>query len=384
MIDFLPSADEARIHQVALGYARTVLDSRAAEHDRGVFPEKSVKELAKLGMMGVKVPSEYGGLGGSNVGFAMALREIASACASTAVTMAVTNMVGDMIYMFGSDAQKQRYLPPINDGTYTAAAFALSEPGYGSDAGGLQCKAERSADGSYYTLTGTKMWITSGDVAGVSLVMARTTEGKSAGGVSAFLVEQGLDGFSIGRHEKKMGLRGSSTVALNFDAAKLPADCLLGGEGMGFRIAMTALDGGRYAIGSQAMGIASSAMVEVFGHLNARRKADKALGTDQGVAFRIADMATRMEAAWLLVLQAAALRDAGMPVTRKAAMAKVYATEAANFVCQRAVNLLGVDGLMDDNRAARAFRDVRVSRIYEGTSEIQRLVIGRDLARSAA
>ena len=383
-MDFLPDAEEQRIAGLALGYARTVLDDRAAEHDSGVFPLQSVQELAKLGLMGVKVPQQYGGLGGTNVAFAMALREIASSCASTAVTMAVTNMVADMIVMFGSDAQKQRYLPPINDGTFAAAAFALSEPGYGSDAGGLQCKAVRSEDGSHYTITGTKMWITSGDVAGVNLVMARTTEGRSAAGVSAFLVEPGVAGFSIGRHEKKMGLRGSSTVALTFDGTQVPASALLGGEGMGFRIAMTALDGGRYGIGAQAMGIASSAMVEVLGHLSSRRKADKTLGTDQGVAFRVADMATRMEAAWLLVLQAAALRDAGKPVTRKAAMAKVFATETANFVCQRAVNLLGVDGVMDGSRAARAFRDVRVSRIYEGTSEIQRLVIGRDLARSAA
>ncbi len=384
MIDFLPDANEERTHELAMGYARTVLDGRANEHDDGVFPDQSVRELARLGLMGVKVPVKYGGLGGTNVAFAMALREIASACASTAVTMAVTNMVADMIVMFGNDAQRERYLPSINDGTFAAAAFALSEPAHGSDAGGLQCKAERSNDGSYYTLTGTKMWITSGDVAGVTLVMARTTEGKSAGGVSAFLVEPGIEGFSVGRHEKKMGLRGSTTVALNFDGVRLPADALLGGEGMGFRIAMTALDGGRYAIGAQAMGIASSAMVAVLGHLDQRHTADRALGTDQGVAFRVADMATRMEAAWLLVLQAAALRDAGKPVTRKAAMAKVFATEAANFVCQRAVNLLGVDGMMDQGRAARAFRDVRVSRIYEGTSEIQRLVIGRDLARSAA
>ena len=384
MMDFLPDADEQRIHGLALGYARTVLDARADEHDSGVFPDPSARELARLGLMGVKVPVEHGGLGGTNVAFAMALREIASACASTAVTMAVTNMVADMVVMFGDDAQKLRYLPSINDGTFAAAAFALSEPGYGSDAGRLQCKAERSEDGGHYTLTGTKMWITSGDVAGVILVMARTTQGKSADGVSAFLVEPGIDGFSVGRHEKKMGLRGSSTVSLNFDGAQVPASALLGGEGMGFRIAMTALDGGRYAIGAQAMGIASSAMVAVLGHLGQRRKADKALGTDQGVSFRVADMATRMEAAWLMVLQAAALRDAGKPVTRKAAMAKVFATEAANFVCQRAVNLLGADGVLDAGRAARAFRDVRVSRIYEGTSEIQRLVIGRDLARSAA
>ena len=384
MMDFLPNDDEQRIHALALGYARTVLDGRAAAHDRGLFPSESLREMARLGLMGVKVPVAHGGLGGSNVAFAMALREIASACASTAVTMAVTNMVADMIVMFGSDAQKARYLPNINDGTFAAAAFALSEPAFGSDAGGLQCKAVRSEDGAHYTLTGSKMWITSGDVAGVILVMARTTEGSSASGVSAFLVEPGVQGFSVGRHEKKMGLRGSSTVALNFDGVRLPADALLGGEGMGFRIAMTALDGGRYAIGAQALGIASSAMVEVLSHLERRRKADKILGTDQGVAFRIADMATRMEAGWLLVLQAAALRDAGKPVTRKAAMAKVFATEAANFVCQRAVNLLGAQGLMDDSRSARAFRDVRVSRIYEGTSEIQRLVIGRDLARSAA
>lgn len=380
MIDFLPDEGEQRIHAMASGYARTVLDARAAAHDAGAFPYESLKELARLGLMGVKVSPQYGGLGGTNVAYAMAIREIASACSATAVTMAVTNMVADMIEMFGTEAQKARYLPPITDGTFPAAAFALSEPAFGSDAGGLQCKATPSGDG--WVLQGTKMWITSGDVSGVHLVMARTSEGKSASGVSAFLVDKDTPGFTVGRHEKKMGLRGSSTVALNFDQARLPADAMLAGEGMGFRIAMTALDGGRIGIGAQALGIASSAMVSVLAHLDKRKRADRTLGTSQGVDFRIADMATRLEAAWLMVLRAAALRDAGKRMSREAAMCKVYATEAANVVCRQAVNLLGAEGVLHDGRAARALRDVRVSRIYEGTSEVQRLVIGRDLARS--
>ena len=382
MITFTPIDTEQAIWQRAETYSHDVLAARAQTHDSGVFPADSVRELAALQLMAIKSQTEFGGLGGSAVAYAGAMRAVARGCASTAVTMAVTNMVGEMITRFGTDSQKQQHNTRIASGEYTAAAFALSEAAFGSDAAGLQCKAVLSDDGQEYVLDGGKLWITSGDKAGVALVMARTSDASKAGGISAFLVDPKLPGFSAGRHERKMGLRGSSTVALRFDGLRIPASALLGQEGSGFTVAMTALDGGRCGIGAQAIGIAEGALRALVHISNGRHRTDRAAGTDQLTGFGIADIATRLEAAWLMVLRASALLDAGVRATREAAMAKVFATEAANFATQRAVELAGVEGLMDDGPISRAFRDVRVSRIYEGTSEVQRIVIGRELVRS--
>ncbi len=384
MITFSLSAQEQAIRDKAQAYVDSTLDARAAEHDGGKFPRESVRELAELGLMGIKSPVEYGGLGLGTVAYVSAMRVIARSCASTAVTMAVSNMTGEMIGRFGDHGQKQRHLTRICSGEYAAGAFALSEPGFGSDAAGLQCRAVRSEDGSSYTLDGNKMWITSGDAAGVTLVMARTSDASKAGGISAFLVDPQADGYEVMRHERKMGLRGSTTVPLRFENLVVPASERLGDEGMGFKVAMTALDGGRCGIGAQAIGIAEGALRELVKVAGGRYRSDKALGTDQLTGFGIADVATRLEAAWLMVLRASAMMDAGKRVTREAAMAKVYATEAANFACSKAASLCGIDALTDDSRISRALRDVRVARIYEGTSEVQRLVIGRELVRALA
>ena len=382
MMDFLPNADELRIQGLARSYARGPLAERAAAHDAGAFPTASVLGLAGLGLMGIKSPVELGGLGGTNVAYVLAIREIAQVCASTAVTMAVTNMVGDMVVQFGTPAQQERWLRPLLTGAFTAGSFALTEPSAGSDAASLSTKAVLSDDGSTYTLTGTKMWITSGDVAGVILVMAKTDAEAGARGISAFLVDPATTGFSVGRHEQKMGLKGSSTVSLTLDGVQVPAEDRLGPEGIGFRIAMTALDGGRCGIGAQALGIAQASLDAVLASMAARKRDDRALGTDQAAAFRIADMATRMEAAWLMVLRASALKDAGQRMSREAAMAKVYATEAAGFVTKTAMGLASAAGLRTDSAIGRAYRDARVARIYEGTSEVQRIVIARELVRA--
>jgi alkylation response protein AidB-like acyl-CoA dehydrogenase len=353
-----------------------------------VFPAGPCQALADLGLMAIKSPTAFGGAGLTQVAYVSALREIAWACGSTAVTMAVTNMTGEMIATFGDDDQRARWLPAIASGAIGPAAFALSEASAGSDAASLQTRAVRRRAGAdhvshdsfadEYVLDGSKAWISHGDRAGVVLVMARTG-GPGAKGISTFLIDPATPGFSVMRHESKMGLRGSTTVGLGFDAMVVPASARLGDEGIGFSVAMTALDGGRCGIGAQAVGIATGALEALVSGLGERRLIDKRLGLTQLVDFRIADMATRLEAAWLLVLRASSRKDAGLPVTREAAMAKVFATEAANFVCERALELASSHGLRDGGRIERALRDVRVSRIYEGTSEVQRIVIAREL-----
>lgn len=385
-MDFRLTDAEVKVETLARGLATDVLAVHAAAAGDGEFPRASLQALAATGLLGIKIPVEHGGLGASNVAYCVAIRELAAACASTAVTVAVTNMVADMVLRFGSLDQQARHLPALCRGTYTAGSFALSEAGAGSDAASLRTRAERVNRGGVegYLLNGSKMWITSGDVAGVVLVMAKTDAAAGARGISAFLVEPDMAGFAVGRHEEKLGLRGSSTVALNFTDLFVPESARLGPEGIGFTVAMTALDGGRCGIGAQALGMGFAALQAVAGHMESRKASDRALGTDQPCAFRIADMATRLDAAWCMVLRAASLRDQGLKMTREAAMAKVFATEAAGFACQSALHLIGTAALDRNHPVARAFRDVRVSRIYEGTSEVQRLVIARSLVTDGA
>lgn len=379
-MDLALTAEEKAVTQLAERVARDVLAKHAKATDRGQFPAGNIAELGATGLLGVKVPAEFGGLAASNVAYVHAIRAVARVCPSTAVTMAVTNMTADMIVLYGNDEQKRRFLPRLCGGQWLAGAFALSEPSAGSDAASLRTRAVPTEGG--YLLSGEKCWITSGDVAGVLLVMAKTHPDRGARGISAFLVEPGMPGFCVGRHEEKLGLCGSGTVSLGFADVFVPEANRLGAEGIGFEVAMTALDGGRCGIGAQALGMGEAALALLAQAVEGRKASDRALGTDQGAQFRLADVATRLEAAWLLVLRAAALRDAGKAMSKEAAMAKVFATEAGGFACQQAL-LLTQDAAVDRHSpAARLLRDVRVSRIYEGTSEIQRLVIARHLAAS--
>lgn len=376
-MDFFLSDREQQVQELARGLGRDHLAGAATATAAGAFPFANLRAAGAAGLLGVKIAPEFGGLGASNVAYCVAIRELAAVCPSTAVTVAVTNMVADMVALYGSEAQKARWLGPLCRGELIAGSFALSEAGAGSDAASLRTRAERCEGG--YRLSGSKMWITSGDVAGLVLVLAKTDASKGARGISAFLVAKGTPGFEVGRHEEKMGLCGSSTVALNFSDCFIAEDQRLGPEGIGFEIAMVALDGGRCGIGAQALGMGDAALRGAAAHMDSRKASDRSLGTDQSKAFRIADVATRLDAAWLLVLRACSLRDAGKKASREAAMAKVFATEGANFACQEALQIVGAAGLEQDHPVARAFRDVRVSRIYEGTSEVQRLVIARSL-----
>jgi alkylation response protein AidB-like acyl-CoA dehydrogenase len=306
------------------------------------------------------------------------MMEIAQGCASTSVTMAVNNMVAETIVKFGSDEQKRKYVPEITSGRFPAASYGLSEPGGGSDAAALRTTARR--DGSGWVLNGTKQWITSGDQAGVIVVWARTG-GEGSKGISAFLVERDTPGITVGKHEDKMGLRASTTVSLAFDDVRLQGSAMMGAEGQGFIIAMTALDGGRVGIASQAVGIGTAALDAAVRYAKERQAFGQPIANYQAIRFMLADVATEMDAARLLALRAAGLKEAGKKFSREASMAKVFASEKANRACDIAVQVHGGYGYIDEFPAERLYRDARVTTIYEGTSEVQRIVIAREILK---
>jgi alkylation response protein AidB-like acyl-CoA dehydrogenase len=383
-MDFAPSETEALIQKTAKDFAERKLAPVAAAIDEAErFPEPELHALAELGMMGVNVPAALGGAEAGAVAYALAMMEIARGCASTAVTMAVTNMVGEIICRYGTDEQRARYVPRITSGEYVAGSFALSEPGAGSDPGGMQTTASPTADG--FLLNGSKAWVTSGAHAGVLIVWARTAPRDThpgAKGVSCFLVEQGTPGMKPGPAENKMGLRGSNTVPIAFEDCRLPKGALLGGLNQGFSVAMTALDGGRIGISAQAVGIASAALDEATAYARDRRQFDRPIADFQAIQWLLADSRMELDAARWLCLRAACAKRDGQPFTREASMAKLFASEAANRICDRALQVHGGYGYVKDFAAERHVRDVRVTRIYEGTSEIQRTVIARGVLRS--
>jgi alkylation response protein AidB-like acyl-CoA dehydrogenase len=383
-MDFAPSETEELIRKTAKDFADRRLVPVAAEIDETErFPEAELRALAELGMMGVNVPASLGGAEAGAVAYALAMMEVARGCASTAVTMAVTNMVGEIIGRYGTDEQASYYVPKLTSGQYLAGSFALSEPGAGSDPGGMQTTATATRDG--FVLNGSKAWVTSGAHAGVLVVWARTAPREThpgAKGISCFLVERGTPGMKPGPAEKKMGLRGSNTVPIAFDDCRLPKSALLGELNQGFAVAMTALDGGRIGISAQATGIASAALEEATRYAKDRRQFDRPIADFQAIQWLIADSKMELDAARLLCLRAACSKRDGRPFTREASVAKLFASEAANRICDRALQIHGGYGYVRDFAAERHVRDVRVTRIYEGTSEIQRTVIARSVLRT--
>jgi len=378
---FLEPTDlQAAVAATARAYARDRIAPAVAENDRSRhFPVQLIRGLGELGLLAVNVPAEHGGSEAGAIAAALSMMELASVDASVAVIVGVTNMVAETIFRYGSEEQRARHLPRLASGEYLAGAFGLSEPGTGSDAAALTTRAERRGD--TWLLDGEKAWISSGDVAGVIVVWARTDPAAGAKGITAFLVEPGMPGFSVGRHEEKMGLRASSTVSLSFDRCEVPDSARLGAPGQGLPIALSALDGGRIGIGSQATGTIRAALRVASTYARERRTFGKPIAEHQAIAFGLADLAVEHDAARLLTLRAAALKEAGRPFTREAAMAKLFCAEAAQRAVSRAVQVLGGNGYTEDYPAAKLFRDARVQTIYEGTSEIQRLVIARELLR---
>jgi alkylation response protein AidB-like acyl-CoA dehydrogenase len=378
-VDFQLNETQAMVRDTARAFSDRVLAPRAAGFEReGRIDAAVLREMASLGLMGVNLPADLHGAEAGPVAYALAMMEIARGCASTAVTMAVTNMVGEVIQRFGSDDQRARYIPKLTTGEYLAGSFALSEPEAGSDPGSMRTTATR--EGDRWVIRGAKQWITSGDRAGVFVVWARTG-GPGTSGLSAFLVEGGTPGLRVEKHEDKMGLRASSTVPLTFEDCAVPLDALLGVEGGGFKIAMMALDGGRIGIGAQSVGIARAALDEALAYAKDRQQFGKAIAEFQAIQWMLADSHTELEAARLLVLRAAAMKEAGVAFSSEAAMAKLFASETAWRVTNRAVQVHGGYGYTREFAAERHLRDARVTQIYEGTSEIQRLVIARSALR---
>jgi alkylation response protein AidB-like acyl-CoA dehydrogenase len=347
----------------------------------GIVPRDAVSKLAEQGFLGMAIPEEWGGVGYDSRTIVVVLEEIARVSAALAIMIAVHNSVGALpVFRFGSDAQRRRFLPRLV--SRELAAFSLSEPGAGSDAAAIESTAVRRDD--HYLLNGSKNWVTNGQQAGVYLIFARSDKAAGNRGLSAFIVERGAPGLVIGNPEDKMGLRGSDTVSLSLQDLRVPAEQRLGEEGEGFKIAMSMLDAGRIGVGAQALGVMRAAFGEAVRYAQIRRAFGQPIAKIQAVQFKLAEMERRIQCARLLIQRAAWLKDLGQPYTREAAMAKLYASEAATWVTHAAIQVHGGYGYVKEYAVERYYRDARVMEIYEGTSEIQRLVIARSLLKDGA
>jgi len=366
------------IQKTARDFARKELAPVAVEtNETGRFPEEIYRSLAELGFMGITVPEEYGGVHLPNFCLVLALEEIAQVCASTAVTMSVHNSLTNWVILtYGSEELRKRYLPRLVSGEILGA-YAITESEAGSDVAAMRCSAVRS--GNEFILNGAKIFISTGDKAGAIIVFARTDPKERTRGISAFVVEPGYRGFSIGKTEKKMGLKASTTVEIVFEDCRVPAGNLLGSEGMGMKIALAGLDGGRIGIAAQSVGIAQAALDEAVRFARERKQFATRILDFQATRWKIADMATAIEAARLLIYRAAKLRDAGEPYTKEAAMAKLFASRIANQAVYDSLQIHGGVGYTAEFLIERLYRDARVTELYEGTSEIQRLVISRQV-----
>jgi butyryl-CoA dehydrogenase len=368
--------EQRMIRAMVREFAREVILPTAAERDRtGEFPAENLKKMGELGLLGMNVPPEYNGAGVDTVSYSLALQEIAYACASTAVIMSVHNSVAcGPIYLFGSPYLKEAHLKPLAAGK-KLGSFALTEADAGSDPASQKARAVR--DGDSYVINGTKRFITSGRSSDITVVTAYTEKEKKHRGISAFVVEKGTPGFHVGKEEEKMGLRASDTVELIFEDCRVPAQNLLGQEGDGFVIAMSSLDGGRIGIASQSVGVAQACLDASVAYARERIQFGRPISQFQGLRWMIADMAMQIEAARVLIFNAAAMKDRGENFSASASMSKLFASEMVNRVAYAALQIHGGYGYMKEYPVERYYRDVRVFTIYEGTSEIQREVIAR-------
>jgi alkylation response protein AidB-like acyl-CoA dehydrogenase len=376
----LLSDEQRQIQETLRAFAREVLAPNAAAWDREHrFPRDALRALGELGALGIVVAEQWGGAGLDYVSLAVALEEIAAGDGATSTIVSVQNsVVCGPIAAFGSDAQKARYLPSLARGE-TLGCFCLSEPQTGSDAAAIATRAERRGD--RYVLSGVKQFITSGANADVAIVFAVTDRDAGKKGISAFIVETKTPGYVVARVEEKLGQRASDTAQIVFEQCEVAASNLLGREGDGYRIALSNLEGGRIGIAAQSVGMARAALDAAVAYARERKTFGKPIAEHQAVNFRLADMATQVEVARQMVRHAAALRDAGEPCLKEASMAKLFASEMAERVCSDSLQVHGGYGYVADFPVERIYRDVRVCQIYEGTSDIQRLVIGRELLR---
>jgi len=377
--------EQGRLRDMLREFADQEIAPKAARYDEAnEFPWDNIKKMRDLGLFGMVFPEEYGGQGLDTLSYAIAVEHISRACASTGITLAAHVSLGTSpIYNFGTEAQKRKYLPALCSGE-KLAAFGLTEPEAGSDAGGTKTRAV--LEGNTYTVNGRKIYITNGSVSGTAVFTAVTTPGIGVQGISAFIIEKGTPGFSAGTREKKLGHRASDTVELLFENVKLPKENLLekdGKEGQGFKQFMKTLDGGRISIGAMSVGIAQASLDAALKYARERRQFGKAIAEFQAIQLLLADMATGIEAARLLVYQTARLKDRGLPFTRQSAMAKLLASTVAMKAADTAIQIHGGAGYMTDHPVERYFRDAKLMEIGEGTSQIQKLVIARELIREA-
>ena len=377
-MDFELAEEQQMVRETTRAFVEREVKPVASRLDReAIYPSELVKRLSELGLMGILVPQEFGGAGMDLLSCVVAIEEISKAWASLAVAMSVQNsLVCAPIARFGSAAQKKKYLPSLARGE-RLGCYALTEPGSGSDAGSIQTRATRVGDD--FVLTGNKIFTTNGNRADLAIVYAVTDPAKGKKGISAFIVEKNSPGFVVGKLEDKLGLRSSDTASLLFEDCRVPGENLLGTEGEGFTIALATLDGGRIGIAAQALGIAQGCLEESVAYAQQRRQFGRAIAEFEAIQWMLADMATEIDAARLLTYRAAWLAEQGRAFTKEAAMAKLFASEAANRAAYKAIQIFGGYGYTKEFAVERFFRDARITTIYEGTSEIQRLVIARRL-----
>lgn len=378
-MDFCLTEEQQLIRSMIQEFAKQEVAPIAEEIDRlGKFPEQTVKRLAELELTGMPYPRKYGGGEADYVSYAIVIEELSRACASTGVILALQTLSASPIYQFGTEMQKEKWLPLLTQ-CKKLGAFALTEAGAGTDAGSIKTTAV--LDGDEYLLNGSKTFITTGDMAGIFIVFAVTEQGKGTKGISAFIVESNTPGFSIGKHEDKMGMRGSHTTELFFKDCRIPKSNILGREGEGFKIAMVALDGGRISIAAQAVGIAQACLDESIRYSRERIQFGRPISANQAIQWMIADMATDVEAARLLTYNAAYHKGQGRAVSLESAMAKVFASETAMKHAVKAIQIQGGYGYIRGAKVERLLRDAKITEIYEGTSEAQRMIISGNLLR---
>lgn len=373
-MDFRLSDEHKLLCEMYEKFAQNEVKPLAQEVDEEEkFPLETVKKLGRYGMMGIPFPKEYGGAGGDSLAYVMAVEELSKVCGTTGVVVSAhTSLCCSPIYEFGTELQKRKYLPKLLSGEYIGA-FGLTEPGAGTDAAGQQTKAV--LDGDHWVLNGTKIFITNAGHADIFIIFAMTDKSLGTRGISAFIVERTFEGFRVGKEEKKMGIRGSSTCELIMENCIVPKENILGEINKGFKIAMKTLDGGRIGIAAQALGIGEGAIDEAVKYVKERKQFGKRISQFQNTQFKLADMRTRMQAAKWLVYAAAMKKDSGEPYSEDAAMAKLFAAEAASEVTRQAVQLFGGYGYTREYPVERMMRDAKITEIYEGTSEVQRMVI---------
>ena len=374
--------EQRSIQAIARNYARQSLMPKAALRDQeSIFPNEEIKELGSLGFLGVTVDEQYGGSQAGTIAYAMIMRELGYADLSVSITVSVINMVAETIQKVGSEQQKKTYLPTLCQGGYGPASFALSEPDVGSDINGVTTSATKTSKG--YCLNGTKQWVTSGNHAGLFIVFAKTETTKTQHDLSAFLIEGRPEGLSVASVEDKMGLRGSNTVQLVFDNVIIPEQSLLGKEGDGFKVAMIALEGGRLSIASQALGVSYAAIDTACDYAKQRKQFQKLIASHQAVGNMLADAVTWAKASEMLVMRAASYKERGISCVKEISIAKLFATEKAQRICDIALQVHGGYGYTKEFPVERLYRDVRVMTIFEGSSEIQRKIISSHINKEA-